>query len=494
MISEIKKCMVGSMFESFIKKASEYFNQEEMKLIIKSYHYAEKAHMGKVRASGEPYFIHPEHVAYYLMDKCHLLDAASVCAALLHDTIEDTDTTWEELKNTFNEEIANLVLGVTNCNTISFKNKTEAEKHNNGLVLLSLLKDIREAYIKISDRLHNMQTLEYKNQKKRYSKAIQTYIFYVPLAYGIKATEAAKELEDLCFKYIFPEDYIHTENIKRNFERVYIDQLNELTEKLEKILSEMKIPFTLDIHMKNLYGIYRGLIEFHRLYKIEDFITIKVIVDSEEDCYHVLSKLRENYQCEEDSIEDNLVTTQLDGYQAITLTMKGFKKYKVKVEIFTRGMEEFNRYGYAVMINKAKGHSFEEVQQMISTHSSFLSAIQEMQQQYQDNNQLVEELESRFLKQNIRVITPENEIIILPEGATVLDFAYRIHQNIGATAAGAYVNGEVVDVNFILKDQDRVEVFRDPAVKRTREEMSLVRTNNAKRRITEFLKNEIPRN
>lgn len=483
-----------NMFELFKNEVEKHFTEEESKLIMKAYHFAQIAHEGKQRASGEPYFIHPEHVAFYIMRECHLYDASSVCASLLHDTIEDTEVTKEDLIREFNEDIANLVEGVTNCNTISFENKTEEEKYNNSLVLQSLLKDIREAYIKLSDRLHNMLTLEYKGQKKSYAKAIQTFLFYVPLAYGIKASEVAKELEDLCFKYLFPEDYIHTENLKKDFSENYKEYCEELVRSITQILEDRDKKEYIEIHMKNLYGIYTGLRKNHKLHKIEDLITLKIVVKEESDCYEILKLLQEHFVCDELSISDQLIKTELDGYQAITLTMKGFKKYKVKVEIFTEEMAEFNHYGYAIIASKQKEKSFMDVQKELSIHSSFLNSILDLQQKYQDHLRLVEELERKFLSEFIRVYTPIKEIIILPEGATVLDFAYRIHHKIGESAIGASVNGQMVDVDFVLKDQDEVEIIKDLNVKRTIDEVNFLKTNRARRRILESLREDVPKN
>lgn len=471
------------MLEDLIKKCKEIFTEEEVNLIIKAYNYANIAHMGKKRQSGEPYIIHPIHVAYYVLTKHHLYDCNAVCAALLHDTIEDTNVTWEDLVREFNEDIANLVKNVTNSSDITYKDKNEKEMLNNAMILRNMLSDIRTIIIKSCDRLHNMETLEYKSPDSRLRKARQTFCFYVPLDYAIGANEPAKQLEDLCFKYMHPECYTHTNKLKQDFENTHCEHLEKMNTRLNDILASSGISYDLSTHMQSFYKLYKGLKKYRHLSRIPKFLTAQISVDTKEDCYCILELLKSHYHFEE--VKDNMENTSLDSYPAIKVVTKGFKKYPLRIEIFTRRMKLFNSYGYATILNDLKGTNIRDVHRTIKNQSDFFSMLAELGKYYCDNAKLIAHAEEELLGSKIKIITDKGDIIKLPKGASVLDFAYFIHSEIGATAYAATVNGVIVDVNYILQDNDTVEVKCDERVVRTYEDINIVKTTRARRRILE---------
>ncbi|MCM1053129.1 MAG: HD domain-containing protein [Ruminococcus sp.] len=473
------------MLDELMALCRKLFTEEEVKLIEKAYLYADIAHKGKKRQSGEAYIIHPIHVAYYVLTKYNLIDSSSICAALLHDTIEDTNVTYEDLVREFNFDIANLVLSVTNCNNISFKDKNEEEKFNNAAILRNMLQDIRTIIIKSADRLHNMETLEYKLPESRLRKSTQTFCFYVPLDYAIGANRPAKELENLCFKFLHPEEYTHTVKIKRDFEDKYCSYLISMSIKLKEILASSGIVFDYSVHMEDIYDIYKGLNKHHKLSKIPGLMVASITLDSEEDCYRVLELLKENYKTYD--ISDDLVTTNLDGYHAISLNIKGFKNYFLRVEIFTRDMELFNSYGYAAIINSLKGLGMRDVHKVIRTKSNFFNSLEELGDYYRNNEELIQQAEQELFASKINVVTSDDKIVRLPHGSTVLDFAYFIHSDIGSTAFGALVNNKFVGVDYVLQDNDKVIVKCNPSTIRMPSDAKRVITTRARRRILEHL-------
>lgn len=473
------------MYTELKELCSKLFSDSEIKLIEKAYNFAEKAHAGKKRQSGEPYIIHPVHVAYYVLTRHNLFDASTVCAALLHDTIEDTEVTYEDLVKEFGEDIARLVLSVTNCNNISFKDKNEEEVYNNAAILRNMLSDIRTIIIKSCDRLHNMETLEYKNPQSRMRKSTQTFCFYVPLDYAIGANKPAKELENLCFRFLHPEKYTHTLKLKRDFEDTYCDYIAKMSHKLQELLNSTHIAYEWDMHMKSFYDIYKGLNKYHRLSKIPGLITVKIVVSREAECYKILELLKSNYNIE--MVKDDLGVVSLDTYRTIRLDTKAFKNYHLRVEICTKEMALFNNYGYAALVNELRGRNISDVHQVIRTNSNFFRTLTELGDYYEDNRDLIKHAEQELFSPKINVYTRDNRIISLPVGSTVLDFAYFIHSDIGRSATDAIVNNKKVGVDYVLKDEDQVIVNCNPNTKRLPSEIEHVKTTRARIRILEQL-------
>lgn len=439
------------MISEFEKEIKKHFTSKEVDLILKAYHFADKAHMGQKRKSGEPYIIHPIHVAYLLMVKFHLYDANAVAAALLHDTIEDTDTTFEDLVANFNQDIANLVLGVTDTNNITFKNKTAEERFNNAAILRNMLKDFRIIYIKSADRFHNMSTLEYQDETRRLNKSQQTLGFYVPLNYGIGALSVARELEDLCFRYIFPDEYYKTLALKQKFEYNHQQFVENVFSALNQMLINSGIRSKINMRMKNVAGIYNSMYPSQTLEAIPDIINIQVVVDSKENCYNVLNLLKGVYKLE--SIKNYLACPNFNGYRGLDLIVTG--KPAFKISIFTKSMEETNEYGYATISNRLKGKNNQKLQQIIANGSNFYSALKAIGDYQANNKRLLKQVEDELFKPTIMIHTIFGDFRF-PENSTVLDIIHYYFKNDIDSIERVYVNGNLESKSFVLKDGDKV--------------------------------------
>jgi len=438
-----------SELEREIKK---HFSIAEVSLIIKAYEYASVAHSGQKRKSGEPYIIHPIHVAYLLMTKFHLYDANAVCAALLHDTLEDTTTTYEDLLQHFNEDIAKLVLSVTDSNNVSFNNKTEEERFNNAAILRNMLKDYRTIYIKSADRFHNMSTLEYQDEQRRLNKAHQTLAFYVPLNYGIGANEAAKELDDLCLRFIFPDEYYRTLALKQECEVKHQKDFENMLIALTNNFLTSGIKATINMHMKNISGIYNDLGKM-AIEDIPDLINIHIIVGDREECYKVYAALAKNYKVAK--VKNSLMHPKFNGYRAIELDLEDFFGHTVKVSICTAKMEEANLYGHATISNHIKAKQSEKIQKIVARGSEFYIALKELGEFHKNNSRLLRQVESELFNSRINIHT-KNGVISLPEKTTIADYLKKSNIKNGHV----YVNGVLVASNFVLSYGDKVFITK----------------------------------
>lgn len=442
-----------SELEREIKK---HFSEAEVSLIMKAYEYAAVAHSGQKRKSGEPYIIHPIHVAYLLMTKYHLYDADAVCAALLHDTIEDTSTTYEDLGANFNEDIAKLVLGVTDSNKVSFSDKTAEERFNNANILRNMLKDFRIIYIKSADRFHNMSTLEYQDEQRRLNKAHQTLAFYVPLNYGIGASEAAKELDDLCLRFIYPNEYYRTLTLKQECEAKYQKDFENMLIALTNIFVAGGIKATISMHMKNISGIYNDLGRI-AIEDIPDLINIHIIASDREECYKVYAALAKNYKTTK--VKNSLMHPKFNGYRAIELDLEDFYGHTVQVSICTLKMEEANLYGHATISNHLKDKQGEKIQKIVTRGSDFYIALKELGEFHKNNSRLLNQVETELFNSSITIYTKNGEIS-LPAKATIADYLKKSNLKNGLRV---YVNGLLVTSDFILSDGDKIFVTKTNA-------------------------------
>ncbi len=446
------------MVSEFEKEIKKHFTLEEIDLILKAYHFADEAHKGQKRKSGEPYIIHPIHVAYLLMIKYHLYDANSVAAALLHDTLEDTDTTYEDLEINFNQDIANLVLGVTDTNNITLKNKTAEERFNNAAILRNMLKDFRIIYIKSADRFHNMSTLEYQDEVRRINKAKQTLGFYVPLNFGIGALAAARELEDLCLKYIFPDEYYKTTSLKQDFEyknQAYVEQLFKV---LNFLLVRNGIRNKINMRLKNIASIYNNMLANQTLDDIPDLINIEIIVDNKEDCYRVLNLLKEIYPIL--NIKNCLTTPDFNGYRSLDLIIE-IEGKTIKLSIFTKSMEETNLYGYATISNRLKGNNNQKIQHIVMKGSNFYAALKAIGDYQASNKMLLKQAENELFRPTIRIHTIFGDRDF-PENSTVLDVMRYYYKDNMDIILRVYVNGNLESRFYVLKDEDKVFFVKKP--------------------------------
>ena len=446
----------------------------DKKLIVKAYEYASICHKDQVRESGEKYIIHPLNVAFTLASLKQ--DTNTICAGLLHDVVEDTNTTVSDLKNFFNNDIAMLVDGVTKLNDPSASSRK--------LLTKGLLEDPRIIIIKLADRLHNMRTLEYKSEEKRKEKAIETMEFYTPLAYYTGVYSLKMELEDLSFKYIKPDEFKKLEEQRNDFELDNQKCVEEVLDTVYTILSSNNINSELIFKTKNIYRIYRSLIshDTNSLYEIPSMLVFKVIVEDIVDCYKSLGFIHSLYHPVNAKFKDFICNPKANGYQSLLTTLNGPFDKLVQAHIRTKEMDRVADYGiFAKTGNRIK----EDV-----SKREFYNSLVELNNLYTDNNDFLSSVKDEIFTDTVCVETTKGDIIELPKGSTIIDFAYKIHSDVGNEMVAAIVNNKVVDFNYILKDKDRVRIVCDKYQAQPQEEwIDYAKTSHARQKIKKYLKN-----
>lgn len=467
-----------------LEKVKEY-NPNEVDFIGKTYGYAAMLHKGQKRQSGEEYITHPLNVAYILAEM-HA-DRDTICAGLLHDTLEDTNITKEDLASLFNKDIANLVDGVTKISKLNFSSKQDMNYANTRKIITGITEDVRIIIIKLADRLHNMRTLQFKSEFKQKENALETMEIFVPLAYYIGAYRIKSELEDLSLKYLKPEIYKKIENIKLKIEKDNTPVLEEMLMKIKAILDEKNIPNEIKIRTKNIYGIYKRLEEGHKLSDIHDLLSLKIMVDDIYNCYQTLGLIHQLYNPINNKFKDYICNSKTNMYKSLHTTVFGPNDRLVQTQIRTFDMDRIASFGLATYWDIEKGQARDIMQQDLKEKFQFFKSLLEIDLIFGNNQDFVKQVKKELFADKVYVYTTKGDIIELPIGATVIDFAYKIHTDIGNTMIGAYVNDEYVPVDYVLKNKDRVRIVTDDLSYGPREEwINKANTSYAKRRIKEF--------
>ena len=471
--------------ESLKKKVGKY-TKKSLDLIDKAYYYAKKYHDGQKRESGEDYIIHPLTVAYILAGM-HA-DHETICAALLHDIIEDTPVTYDDVKNEFGSEIANLVDGVTKLTHMNFNNRDEFMATNIRRIVVSMMDDARIVIIKLVDRLHNMRTLEYKTSEKRQEIALQTIEIYVPLAYYIGAYKIKDELENISFKYLKPSEYKELDKKLNQIIQGTKRTLNRMVSETRKKLIENDIKCNLEIRYKDIYSIYKKLITHSTIENIHDLLGIKVIVSNIKDCYLALMVIHSLYPPVSFKFKDYIVKPKTNMYRAIHTTVY-CDDHLIQFQIRTREMDRIATYGLTSYWFKNRMFAKNAMQNDLENNFQFFKSIKELDSTIADNIEFVKLIKRELFSQNVYVRSTNGEIIELPLDSTPIDFAYKIHTDIGNTMIAAVVNDGIVPFNYKLQNNDRVRIICDKNVHINREGwLSIVVTTHAKRKILEYLK------
>ena len=331
------------------------YSEEEIELIKKAYYYAEKLHQGQVRQSGEDYIVHPLNVAYILAEM-HA-DKDTICAGLLHDTLEDTDITKEEIIREFNSEVATLVDGVTKISKMNFSSKQEQNLANTRKIITSITEDVRIIIIKLADRLHNMRTLGFKSEFKQKENALETMEIFVPLAYYIGAYRIKSELEDLSLQYLKPDMYKKIEEKKALIEMQNDGFLQEMLYKIQRMLNDKNIPNEIKVRTKNIYGIYRKITEGQKISDIHDLFALKVMVDEVEDCYRSLYYIHSEYHPLNDKFKDFICNPKTNMYRSLHTTVFGPNENLVQAQIRTFDMDRVASFGLSTYWDIEKGNA-----------------------------------------------------------------------------------------------------------------------------------------
>ncbi|MEW8973345.1 MAG: bifunctional (p)ppGpp synthetase/guanosine-3',5'-bis(diphosphate) 3'-pyrophosphohydrolase [Tissierellaceae bacterium] len=473
------------MLEKLVAKVEQYNPHADMSLIIKAYSFGDAAHEGQFRNSGEKFFIHPFHVAMILADLS--MDTATIVAGLLHDVIEDTDISYEDVVREFSKEIADLVEGVTKLKKLKYKTKQENQAENLRKMVLAMSKDIRVIIVKLADRLHNMRTLEYMIDEKKKEKALETLEIYAPLAHRLGISKIKWELEDLSLRYLEPEKYynlVEKVSRKRREREAYIQGIIET---LNKQLDDMKIHCEISGRPKSFYSIYKKMeIQGKDFEEIFDLTAIRVLVDSIKDCYGVLGIVHTLWKPLPGRFKDYIAMPKPNMYQSLHTTVIGPEGEIFEVQIRTYEMHRTAEYGIAAHWKYKEGISKAE---SFDNKLAWLGQLLEWQRDLKDPKDFMETLKIDFFTDEVFIFTPRGDVINLPEGSTPIDFAYRVHTDIGNSCVGAKINGRIVPLNYQLKNGNIVEIITSVSSGGpSRDWLKIVKSTQAKSKIRQWFK------
>ncbi|AGB19157.1 RelA/SpoT family protein [Thermoanaerobacterium thermosaccharolyticum] len=477
------------MIEKVINRVKEYDKSEnDINLIFKAYDYALKAHEGQYRNSGEPYIVHPVEVAMILTNL--ELDVSTIASGLLHDVIEDTSITYDDIKNEFGQEIADLVDGVTKLGMIEYKSKVEQQAENMRKMLIAMAKDIRVIMIKLADRLHNMRTLKYLSEEKQKEKAQETLEIYAPIAHRLGMSMIKWELEDLSLRYLHPDDYYSlVEKVaKKRKERE--ESIKELIDKLKEKLNEIGIKAEVDGRPKHFYSIYKKMKQQNKTFEqIYDLMAVRVIVNTVKDCYGTLGAVHTLWKPMPGRFKDYIAMPKPNMYQSLHTTVIGPKGEPFEIQIRTWDMHRTAEYGIAAHWKYKEGKSYEDE---FDAKLSWLRQLLEWQRELKDAKEFMETLKIDLFTDEVYVFTPKGDVISLPAGSTPIDFAYSIHTEIGHRLNGAKVNGKIVPIYYELKNGDIVEILTTTNSDRgpSRDWLQIVKSSQAKNKIRQWFKKE----
>ena len=475
------------MLENLILKIEQYNPQANTKQVIKAYSFAEAAHEGQYRNSGERFFVHPYNVAMILIELN--MDTDTIVAGLLHDVLEDTDVVYEKLVEEFGEEVANLVEGVTKLKKLKYKTKQENQAENLRKMVVAMAKDIRVIIIKLADRLHNMRTLEYMSEEKKKEKALETLEIYAPLAHRLGISKIKWELEDLSLRFLDPEGYyklVDKVSKKRREREAYIQMIiNTLQEKLD----EMEVSCEISGRPKNFYSIYRKMVYQNKSFEqIFDLTAIRIIVDTLKDCYGALGIVHTMWKPIPGRFKDYIAMPKPNMYQSLHTTVIGPQGEPFEVQIRTWDMHRTAEYGIAAHWKYKEGtvktDNFDE-------KLSWLRQLLEWQKDMKDPKEFMESLKIDFFTDEVFVFTPKGDVISLPNGSTPIDFAYRVHTAVGNNCVGAKVDGRIVPLDYKLKNGNIVEVITSAnSTGPSRDWLKVVKSSQAKTKIRQWFKRE----
>ena len=477
------------MLEELISKIKANGNNVDIDLVKKAYDLAFEAHKEQKRESGEPYIIHPISVAMILADMG--MDTNTIVAGLLHDVIEDTDYTYEDISNIFNVEVANLVDGVTKLGKIKYKSKEEQQADNVRKMLLAMAKDIRVIIIKLADRLHNMRTLKYMKPEKQKKKAQETLDIFAPLAHRLGISKIKWELEDLCLRYIHPEEYYDLVNMiaEKRVEREKF--ISRIIEELKENLDKANIDSDIEGRPKHFYSIYRKMVNKHKsIEQIFDLTAIRILVNTVKDCYAVLGIVHTIYKPIPGRFKDYIAMPKPNMYQSLHTTVIGSEGKTFEIQIRTFEMHRTAEYGIAAHWKYKSGVTGTDSKDMTFENKlTWLRDILEWQKEAVDATEFMEGFKLDLFSDEIFVFTPKGVVINLPAGATPIDFAYKIHTDIGNKCVGAKVNGKIVTLDYKLKTGEIVEILTSSSSRGPNIDwLNIANSNQARTKIKQWLR------
>jgi guanosine-3',5'-bis(diphosphate) 3'-pyrophosphohydrolase len=460
-----------------------YFPDANIDMVKKAYAFADKAHADQKRSSGDPYIIHPTEVAQILADM--RLDLSSICAAFLHDTVEDTAATLPEIEKEFNSDVAALVDGVTKLNKMSFRTTEEKQAENFRKMIIAMSKDIRVILVKLADRTSNMRSLQYLPPHKQKTIAQETLDIYAPIANRLGMSGIKVELEDLCLRFLHPDVYYKLAELvaksKNEREKFIEDFTNLISEKLD----EYDVKAQIVGRAKHFYSIYKKMerrqVDFNELH---DVLAFRIVVDNITECYKALGVIHAAFRPVPGRFKDYIAMPKANNYQSLHTTVIGPSGERTEIQIRTNEMHLVAERGIAAHWKYKEGR----FDSKSGDNVQWVNRLLEWQKDLSDPNEFMETVKVDLFSEDVFVFTPKGEVKELPHGATPLDFAYAVHSDVGNRCVGAKVNGRIVSLKHRLKSGDAIEVITSPTQTPSKDWLKIVKSSRAKARIRAFIK------
>lgn len=487
----MKDTAIDRKLDSVVALVHENHPDADLDLILKAYQFADKAHQGQVRLSGEPYIIHPVSVAYILAE--FKMDAETIAAALLHDVVEDTSYTLDEIEEHFGKNVAHLVDGVTKIGSAKFETKEENDADNIYKMINSMSNDTRVIIIKLADRLHNMRTLDYMRESKQIEKSKEVLEIYAPIANRLGLQYFKSELEDLALKYLHPDVYMDLVKKVKQTKKSREDFIKQVIDQIKAKLDENGIEAKVYGRQKSFYSIYKKMVQQGRDFdEIYDLYAVRIITKTVTDCYFALGIINNMYTSVPGRIKDYIALPKgSNQYQSLHTTVIGPNGNPFEVQIRTEEMHEKDEYGIAAHWRYKEGISNKGRDQKFDDQVAWVRRLMDWKDDTENSVEFVDLMKNDILSDEICVFSPKGKIVELPKGSCPIDFAYRIHSDIGDKCVGANVNGKFVPLNYQLQPGDQVEIKTSKNSKGpSRDWLNYVKSTHAKSKIRQFLKKE----
>ena len=480
--------MAVNTFEQLVDKIRASEKSYDLEKITQAYKVAEKAHEGQLRTSGDPYITHPLAVASILLDYC--MDTDTICAALLHDTVEDTDVTLDELRKRFGDDVALMVDGVTKIGLVPLNSKEEQQAENIRKILMAMSKDIRVIIIKLADRLHNMRTLAARPPEKQRKTSLETMNFYAPIAHRLGISDVKEEMEDIAIHYLDPYGCKEVEEQIALHKEERDDFIESIKKRISERISDIKPEPIIEGRVKSIYSIYKKVyVKNKRFDEIYDIYAVRVIVQSVIECYNVLGVIHDMFRPIPYRFKDYIATPKPNRYQSLHTTVIGREGIPFEVQIRTVEMHNTAQYGVAAHWKYKAGISGN-----VSGEKRFdwIRQLLERQQEADDVEAITDAIKTDLSPDEVFVFTPKGDVIALPTGATVLDFAYHIHTQVGNKMTGAKVGGRMVSFDYVVHTGEIVEILTSgsPNYGPNRNWIEIARITEAKSKIRSWFKKE----